>query len=246
MKKSNKLICILLLILEIILFYLIIFAKTNYTHIFSFVSIAIACLFALIFSRPSNTTFFLNLGLISTVIADLFLVLLSPQNKLLGMILFAITQIIYFLYLYSIENSNKIKLANIISRIIAIVLIEIITIAVLKEKTDALSLISMFYITNLFINIIFAFLNKQTLFFAIGLCLFIFCDIIIGLQVAVTSYITLAEDSFIFKILNAPINIAWLFYLPSQTIISLYIINNSNRKRHSIAVQPKTDIRKKV
>jgi len=231
MKNYHKFLFSCFLIIETLLFYLIIFANTAYTRELSFASITLVGLFSLLFFDKSNNSFFIIFAILSTICADLFLVLITPQNKEIGMVFFSITQILYFLYLYFNTSSKKNRLANIISRIALIVIIEIITIFVLKDKVDFLSLISMFYITNLFVNIIFAYTNKNTIILAIGLTLFILCDLVVGFQEAAHTYISLSENSIIYKIIYSNINLAWLFYLPSQVIIATYLLLKSLRQK---------------
>ena len=101
----------------------------------------------------------------------------------------------------------------------------VLTAVVLKENANFLSLISMFYFANLAANIVFSFMQfKLNPLFPIGLTLFSFCDILIGLEM-LDNFMTIPETSFINKINDVQINLAWAFYVPSQTLISLSSIN---------------------
>ena len=57
---------------------------------------------------------------------------------------------------------------------------------------------------------------------SLGLILFALCDIVVGLAAGANIYIPVKEGGIIDSIINAPINLSWLFYLPSQVIIALY------------------------
>ena len=101
----------------------------------------------------------------------------------------------------------------------------VITIIVLKEKTDALSLISLFYYANLIMNIVFAFMQtKKSTIFAIGLLLFAMCDFFIGLSVMADSYLQLSAENLLYKLNDLDFNFAWLFYVPSQACIALSLL----------------------
>ena len=88
----------------------------------------------------------------------------------------------------------------------------------------------MFYITNLLINIIFAYAEKKTLLFAVALTLFICCDLVIGLQEAANSYLPILQNTFLISIFNCVYNIAWIFYLPSQTLIAIFAVLINTKK----------------
>ena len=93
---------------------------------------------------------------------------------------------------------------------------------ILGEKTDALALVSICYYANLIMNIAESatqLQRKQLL--PIALVLFILCDTVIGLQVAAGTYLPIAEGSLVHRIIFCGFNLSWLFYLPSQVLLSL-------------------------
>jgi hypothetical protein len=226
--KTNKTIIIssVFITLEIILAILIQFTH-NYLNIFvSYLSIALAAAFPLFFIKNKNNLL-VQVGLLFTLFADLFLVVIKPMLQVPAMICFSITQTCYFLRIYYNQTSKKERIIHLIIRIISIIIIQIITVIVLKEKTDFLSLISTFYYINLIINIIFAFKQKESsILFPIGLLLFACCDLQVGLIVLNSSYITIENNLILSFILDPPFNLVWLFYVPSQTLIALSIIKD--------------------
>ena len=142
------------------------------------------------------------------------------------MIFFSITQICYFIRIYLSQNDRKIRIIHLIVRILLVVIALIATIIVLKENTDLLSLISLFYYANLLVNVVFSFItNKKSLLFSIGLACFAMCDLFIGFSVLNDSYIELKEGTLLYFLANPGFNIAWIFYVPSQTLIALSNIN---------------------
>lgn len=214
MKKINKYI---FLISEIILFVLIFTLKGRASSIVSFLSILNAFIFSLtcLNTKESKLT---SVALLFTVISDLFLVIVEPTYKDLAMVSFNVVQICYFFRLLHLSN-NKVRDIGI--RIFFVIFTIIITIVVLKDKTDFLSVISMIYYINLILNLVHSFIHfKVSPLFAIGLLLFICCDTLIGLD-NLSGYLSISESSFIYKLNHLNFNLAWVFYVPSQMLIGL-------------------------
>ena len=133
MNRKTLLITGLFIIIEIILGILIQFSHHTLHIVLCYSSVVLACVFSFVFITKKD--FFLTqLGLLFTVFADLFLVVITPMLQIPAMICFSITQMCYFLRLYLNENSKKEKLIHIITRITTSILIIIITIIVLKES----------------------------------------------------------------------------------------------------------------
>lgn len=171
----------------------------------------------------------INLALMFTVIADGFLVLATNPIQAPGTSFFACAAITYFVYLF-MKEPRKIRNIHLLIRVLLVIVVLVIAAIVLKEKTDYLSMISMFYFTNLVLNIVFSFATFRTnKLLSIGLVLFALCDIVVGLSAGANVYIPVKEGGIIQAIINAPINLAWLFYLPSQVLISLFSLR-ANRK----------------
>ena len=195
-----------------------------------FTYVLISASFMILSCSKTKRYLFMQIGLACTVFADIFLVVIEPMIQLPAMIFFSGTQICYFLRIFFETKSKKEKLIHLIIRASLTVIVQIITIIVLKEKTDALSLVSMFYYTNLILNVIFAFIHfKKSPVLAIGLLLFLLCDTIIGLDIMASSYISgtalEAVNSFI-----SGANWAWIFYVPSQALIASSLIRIKEKR----------------
>lgn len=202
----------------------------------SYSAVILACLFMITSFEKNKTYVFMQIGLICTVLADWFLVVKSPIQQLPAMIFFSGTQICYFLRLYFNHNSQARKRIHLIIRASASVVMMLITAMVLKDKTDALSLVSMFYYANLILNMIVAFSqSKSSLLFPIGLTLFILCDTVIGLDILLASYIKSQEAKEIFYQIFGKFNVAWLFYVPSQALIALSLTMFKNAKKQTLS-----------
>ena len=95
-----------------------------------------------------------------------------------------------------------------------------ITFAVLAEKTDAVSVISVIYYANLLLNFAFATLKGHRLF-AAGLLFFILCDTFVAIS-CIGEYTDVSVLTDIIEKINASgIDIVAIFYIPSHTILSL-------------------------
>lgn len=224
-KRQIVLLSSIFVIIEITFSILIQITSGDINTILSFSTIVLACIFPLLFMNRNRNYIYTQIGLVCTVCADLFLVVIEPMYQIPAMCFFSITQICYFLRIYFNQPSNKQKLIHLLIRIIMIVLVLSITTIVLKDKTDFLSIISMFYYTNLIMNIIFATIQyKKSLLFPIGLLLFACCDLLIGLDVLDSLYLEIKEGTFLSFLCNPGFNLAWVFYVPSQMFIALSMV----------------------
>ena len=188
----------------------------------SFGAVALACLFGGLMCEKSKDYLFTQAGLCFTVLADLCLVVADPIQREWGMVFFSITQIAYFIKIYLNQDSDRQKRIHLIVRASAIVVAIVATCVVLREKTDFLSLISLFYYANLLVSLVFAFMSgRKMLVFAIGLACFALCDASVGLSTMAELYIKVSEGSVLYSIIHPGFNLAWIFYVPSQALIAL-------------------------
>lgn len=186
-----------------------------------YTAVIFACLFCVFLAERSKSYIFTQIALICTVGADYFLVYAEERQQLPAMIFFSVTQIAYFLRLYFEDGSKTRKKWHLILRSALSVAIIVITWAVLGDSTDAVALVSMFYYANLFLNIVFAFIQfEKPGLFAIGLLLFILCDTVIGFSL-IDTYLPVAKDSFIYRVIYPGFDLAWAFYLPSQALLAV-------------------------
>ena len=209
------------LMLQAVLFVLVFVTQGLFNRLVSFLSIVNCLIFAITFLTKDRINILTQLALLFTVLADVFLVLIDHQIRTLAMTFFSMVQICYFLRLLC--GSRK-KILWIIVYSSMVVLVEIVTIIVLKGLIDYLSIVSIFYYTLLICNVVFSFFQFRICpLFAIGLLLFLFCDTLIGLNVAIGTYISLEPSSILYIISHTTFNFAWLFYVPAQTLLALSI-----------------------
>ena len=174
--KSGLILPLCFLLLESVFFVLIQTTGGRVNEIISFSSVTLAFVFSLFYLSKDGKSISTSSGLLFTVVSDLFLVIIKPQYKLVAMIFFSFAQLSYFIRLLYSDSDKDRRIKHTLIRISASLLAIILTLAVLRDKTDALSLVSMFYYANLTVNIVYAFIHcKDYLIFAVGLVFFILC-----------------------------------------------------------------------
>lgn len=229
-KKYKLPLIILFALIQTVLFFLVQITHGKTNIIVSYSVVVLCCLFVTLYFEKTKKFAFTQAALFFTIMADLFLVALRPIQQLPAMIFFSITQICYFLRLYFNSKSEKEKHIHLIVRALASVISIIIAVIVLKRNTDAVSVISMFYYANLIVNIIFAFVQyKSSKLFAIGLLLFLGCDTLVGINALVTWYITSPNAQAISNAIFGSLNLAWIFYVPSQAMLALSLTKFEKR-----------------
>lgn len=203
-----------------LILYLMIFTVGG--DIVRYLVIIFSFLFSIIFISRDKNSYFTSGALAFTLMADLFLVMLNPAQQLMGMIFFCGAQFFYAVRVHFFFESKRAKHITLILRVAAIIAVQLVTIIVLGDAYDALSGVSMLYFTNIILNTVYAFVNvKKQPVYALGMLLFVFCDIFVGLSSAVGTYLLVSESSIIYTIAHPPFDAAWMFYAPSQTLISL-------------------------
>ena len=216
MKQRSTPLLFIFLVLELILYYLILTAGGDLLRWSSYISIILCFIYAVCNLRKSN--WLLVGGLLFTVCADTCLVYCQPMEQLWGMVFFLCAQTLYCRYLHR-SKANTLTLTI---RMILIAIAEVICVIVLRNKTDALVVISICYYVNLIMNIVDAFLRRKAQsLLPVALVLFLMCDTVIGLQVASGGYLPISEGTWLHSLLFCGFNLSWFFYLPSQVFIAL-------------------------
>ena len=221
-KKYKFPLITLFTLIQTVLFFLVQTTQGKANIIVSYLVVVLCCLFATLYFEKTKKYLFTQAALFFTIMADLFLVVIRPIQQLPAMIFFSFVQISYFLRLYFNSKSEKEKRIHLTVRVSLSVIAILIAVIVLKQKTDAVSIISIFYYANLIVNIVFAFVQyKSSKLFAIGLLLFLGCDTLVGINALVTQYITSPNAQAISNAIFGSLNLAWIFYVPSQTLLAL-------------------------
>lgn len=220
----------LLILVECVFFYFILTLPLYKKYTIRYLAIVFAIVVSLIFLRFDKKLLFVSLGFALTGVSDFFLAYSNPIRELEGVSVFCFVQMAYFIYLLLSQKTLKGRLIHIGLRVAVIIIAQIVLHVVVGEGVDPLSTISLFYVANLGVNLIIALsLGKNQRLFAIGLLLFLCCDIVVGLNSAIGTYISLPRDNIFYKIAFSDFDFAWFFYLPSQVIISIFIVLSSKK-----------------
>lgn len=170
--------------------------------------------------RPFFDRHGIFIGMLFTLIADTFLVLLEsfgvPWVNLPGVLTFCIVQTIYALYL---DRSTKALLIRLgIFAVVTAVLIAL-------HMAEPVNIAAGWSIVWLAGNVIVSFLRAakrgaSAWLLAFGLLLFLFCDLSVGIYNLTWGVTGMESISGVFYFL------IWMFYLPSQVLIPLsYLFN---------------------
>lgn len=160
-------------------------------------------------------------ALIFTAVSDLFILVLDKYYEV-GLVTFIITQSIYLYRLYS-GRVNKIWITLIVRAVLAAVAIGIVGgLSTLNFLVVEVAI----YIVMLTANCVEAFLlfrrGRYNILFAVGLLLFLCCDICVGLDNA-GSVLGLNLPKGLYAFTSWAI---WIFYMPSQVLITLSVNKN--------------------
>ena len=223
---KGKGISVILFIMIQILFWLCLnfITPNDLDKYFIFGGVVLSCLFSFFYTSRSSSTKFLSIALMFTCAADVFLVMLEGKHKTLAMCLFLCAQIAHASVVFSLARSKIERYLQIISRIVLSVCCASAVFIVLKEKTEALFVISLIYFANLALNIIFSFVHfsksNRARLLSLGFLCFALCDVSIGFDFLINIF-SLGKDSFVYMINHLPFSFVHLFYPLSQMLLCL-------------------------
>lgn len=194
-------------------------------------------------------TFVVGTGIFFTLFADWFL--LIKEEFIVGLFFFLIVQFIYMLRLILLQKRYS-RIYEIGKTLVFTLLFNIITawtilrviifarnlfvsIEQQKEYLDPLLILGVFYFVSILHNTILSIKLTvaktsviHTKIFAIGMSLFLLCDINVGLY-NMDQVITFTS-TFLDKLYGFSSVAMWLFYLPSQVCITLSALNDQTEK----------------
>lgn len=158
---------------------------------------------------------------VCTAISDLFILVIDTYYQI-GLVTFIFTQTIYLYRLYR-DRMSKIKLTIIIRVAVMLLLMALVDVIMKDGGINFMLAEVCVYIVMLAGNVIDAFIlsknGVQNIIFAVGLLLFLCCDICVGLDNAVDIIgLNLGKAG------NAIQFMIWVFYLPSQVLITCALL----------------------
>ncbi len=207
--KRLKYVLFLFFIIQLIIYIISTFFDNNYIDYLNFLSVILSCIMSLyiLMKTKIDNSWIIFLALIMTCIADYNLVVIY-ENFSFAVILFIIAQLLYHLFITT--NINNKSLFKIYSKMIPIIIL--IYLIFLRKHLDFLYVVVFIYIILFIINIIYSIKYTKNYLLIIGLISFILCDICVG-----SNFLLTKND------INIPIifKLIWIFYIPSQTLISI-------------------------
>lgn len=145
-------------------------------------------------------------ALLLTAGADWFL-LIRNEHLLLGVALFLCVQALYFLRLHRAGGCRKLLWLR-----LALAIVFALAPFLIPDMATPLNLLAMLYFSQLLSNTVLAWTIPAIRIFALGLTLFVGCDLCVGL------FNAFALSPALFSIVSVGM---WFFYLPSQVLIAL-------------------------
>ncbi|MHB8128624.1 MAG: lysoplasmalogenase family protein [Mobilitalea sp.] len=178
--------------------------------------------------------FYLQAALFLTVISDLFILILDYYFY--GVLTFILVQQLYGYRLilgkeyYNCNESDRVLRTFLLRFIIQLAIAFIVCFVLFNSgiRLEELFLATVFYFISLIFNVVSSIKialidlkNKGNLLFAVGMVLFLFCDINVGLF-NLSGFVTLPKDLYELIYFFSSI-LMWTFYAPSQVLIALSV-----------------------
>ena len=193
---------------------------TAYFRILAYSSVVLAFVMNLILLRKTSASVATVVALLFTLGADYFLVIRGDSYPF-AMVLFSVAQLAYATRIWLGSDVGKRRVELIVRGAVALISV-LLPFLVLGSGADFLSVISVFYFGQLILNCVFSvtLMKKRNYVFFAGLVLFLLCDIFVGFG-NLGSYLPIEQGTFAWWLAHPPINMAWVFYLPSQALLGI-------------------------
>lgn len=220
--KLSRIILIILFIIYALFIYMDLFTNipTEYISIIKYIGIILCFILALIKTSKVNRkdSRILQIGLFFTIFADLALVIL--EDYVIGVIIFTIIQLIY-IFRYT-GNSFKKVAKNLLVIFVIMFSSYFIISKLILDTISILIPIGLFYAICLITSVTKGiniskddnYLNPNKHIIGLAMVLFLLCDVNIAIAYVLRSE-NLLNSSYIFS------NLIWVFYFPSQILLSL-------------------------
>ncbi len=178
----------------------------------------------ILFSKTEGNL--IRIAMLFTLVADYYLVGMTEPDNFKGVAVFLGTQLFIFLHIFANDQSSKTRLVNVLIRFLLTIVVISVAYLILGDMIDPLAIITLIYFINLCINAIFAHrIGRGGIVLTVGLILFALCDVNVGLAGIEEMYITeISEDSLLYNLIHTDVDLIWLFYIPSQTLIPLTLL----------------------
>ena len=194
-------------------------------------AMVISCLlfrFLLLILEKKRNFLYLFLAFLFTSISDTFLVLYDTGYEI-AVFSFILVQWMYCIYIHETFHPHQKWKNQLIMRSILIVF-ALIGICFVDRESKMLLFLTIIYIGNFILNIVFAFSAKEKQgIFILGLLLFFLCDICVGCF-NIGDILPISSNAIFEKIKSFPINLSWFFYYPSQILLAISTVIPMKKK----------------
>lgn len=237
-KKITKMFIGIEIIIFIIFMYLDIFhqALYNFSNYFKFFGIMLCAMYVILSFRyrgKSLDRWLLLFAILFTLVSDWFILIRHCYNY--GVITFIIVQYLYLIRMhYQYKNVTiTFFLRKLFVNLIIVGCITPILLFVHVE-VDILVLLSLFYFVTFIMNVlqgIYQFQKEKDatfLLFLVGIIMFLLCDINVVIF-NISTYVSIKENWFITIEKFSRVGM-WMFYLPSQVLISLSSLSKESKE----------------
>ncbi|WOO36716.1 lysoplasmalogenase family protein [Anaerocolumna sp. AGMB13020] len=173
-------------------------------------------------------TLILAAALFFTGLSDYFL--LFTNSFTFGMLSFSIVQLIYLLRLWYLDRGAVLIYRSLLNLLLwagALTILKLL--GIMNENTELsdklLLYVASFYFVTILHNVIRSFIHmnkcksSKSIIFSLGMFLFIFCDINVGIY-NLEGFIAIDQEIF-HKLYQFAEVAMWMFYLPAQVCIAL-------------------------
>ncbi len=164
-----------------------------------YTGVLLCLLFSLLWGHPR-----LSAALLFTAGADWFLLVLE-DHLLWGVALFCVVQILYALHLHRLGSpiAPLLRMAVAAAMLLLLIFLDTVTL---------LNILALLYFSQLLSNAVAAWRLPGARLFALGLSLFVCCDLCVGIRFA------FPLSPAVYPVISLGM---WFFYLPSQVLIAL-------------------------
>lgn len=222
-----KILLVIISILYISFLYIDFFNVRTFisSDVIKFIAIILCFFITLLTGEDSlnpRDLFLLKAGFFITILADLCLIIID--DFILGVSLFCMVQILYSIR-YKVDEFHPILVRFMIVFLVVMVIYLIVNFFVIK--IDVLFAVALFYSICLIDSVVrgikacknnlYPYPNKYMI--AYGMILFLLCDINVGLF-NINRFINVSGD-FGKLLHNTSFLLIWIFYIPSQVLLSL-------------------------
>lgn len=198
--------------------FLIIYPSGQLCRLFEYALVLTCAVFAFSHHREDGEGRLSLLALLFTAGADLFLVALKEEQWVPGMALFSVAQLFWALRLLAVEEGRR-RFTHILVWAFTCGTLLVVAILLAREA-NVLLLLCAVYASFLLTTVLFSWLTPQNLLFALGMTLFLGCDIFVAVNNAAL-YLDIAEYPLLKSLYDIPFNMMWAFYGPSQMLLAL-------------------------